>query len=134
MSNEQNQCGVGCGGCSGGGCSGCSGCSARASLWMGEGELDLLRDLAQTPFLPVARRGDSENPVYLEGSKYTPAEYSQIITSLFQKRLIRLDYDMPLSNFDYTAYEGFPHKGSMALTAAGQHAVELMEIQGAQSE
>ena len=130
MSNEQNQSGAACNGR----CEGCSGCSARASLWMGEGELALLRELAQTPFLPVARREDSEEPVYLEGSSYTPAEYSQIITSLFQKRLIRLDYDMPLSNFDYTAYEGFPHKGSMALTAAGQHAVELMDVLGVEKE
>lgn len=130
MNNEQNQSGAACNGR----CEGCSGCSARASLWMGEGEVDLLRDLAQTPFLPVARREESEDPIYLEGGKYTPAEYSQIITSLFQKRLIRLDYDLPLSNFDYTAYEGFPHKGSMALTAAGQHAVELMEVLGAEKE
>ncbi|WP_294855711.1 hypothetical protein [uncultured Oscillibacter sp.] len=136
MNNEQSHCGS-CGGgaCGvGGGCDGCSGCSARASVWMGEGELELLQDLAQTPFLPIARREGAEEPIYLEGARYTPAEYGQIITSLAQKRLVRLDYDLPLSNFDYTAYEGFPHKGSMALTAAGQHALELLEIQGASEE
>ena len=40
------------------------------------------------------------------------------------------DYDLPLSNFDYAAYgENFLH-GSAALTAAGQEAVEILELQG----
>ena len=36
----------------------------------------------------------------------------------------------PRSGFDYAGYEGYPCRGSMALTAQGQHALELLEIQG----
>lgn len=108
-----------------GGCGDCGG-----TLQMTEAEIDLLMDFAQTPFLPVARRADSEAPVYLESDRYSPEKYEQIIAALFQKRLIRLDYDLPLMNFDYAAYHAYPHRGSMALTAAGQRAVELLEIQG----
>lgn len=39
---------------------------------------------------------------------------------------------MPLAGFDYAAYEGYPCRGSMALTEAGQRAVELLAIQGAE--
>jgi len=97
---------------------------------MTQAEIDLLLDFAQTPFLPVARRVDSEAPIYLESNQYTAEEYEKIITALYQKRLIRLDYDLPLTNFNYAAYEVYPHRGSMALTATGQHVVELLEIQG----
>lgn len=97
---------------------------------MTQAEIDLLLDFAQTPFLPVARRADSEAPIYLESDRYTAAEYEMIITALYQKRLIRLDYDFPLANFDYAAYDAYPHRGSMALTATGQYVVELLEIQG----
>jgi hypothetical protein len=114
------------GACCGGGDGDCEG-----SLEMTKAEMDLLLDFAQTPFLPVARRADSRAPIYLESNRYLPEKYEKIITALFQKRLIRLDYDMPLVNFDYAAYKAYPHRGSMALTAAGQHVVELLEIQGA---
>ena len=57
-------------------------------------------------------------------------EYSAAITGLEIKRLIRLDYDLPLTNFDYGAYGQYPCQGSMALTARGQAVVELLEIQG----
>ncbi|MEA4941420.1 MAG: hypothetical protein VB094_02615 [Oscillibacter sp.] len=119
MSCEHEHCG------GGGGCGGCGG-----TLQMTQAEIDLLLDFAQTPFLPVARRADSEAPIYLESDQYTAEEYEKIITALYQKRLIRLDYDLPLANFDYAAYRAYPHRGSMALTATGQHVVELLEIQG----
>lgn len=117
MSCEHEHCGGGCGNCGG-------------TLQMTQAEIDLLLDFAQTPFLPVARRADSETPIYLESDRYTAAEYEMIITALYQKRLIRLDYDLPLANFDYAAYAAYPHRGSMALTATGQYVVELLEIQG----
>ena len=97
---------------------------------MTEAEINLLMDFAQTPFLPVARRADSEVPIYLENDRYSPEKYEKIIAALCQKRLIRLDYDLPLVNFDYAAYQAYPHRGSMALTVIGQRAVELLEIQG----
>lgn len=91
----------------------------------------MLLRFAEIPFLPVARRRDSEEPVYLEEREKTVEEYGEILSWLRLKGLISLDYDMPLSNFDYTAYAAYPVQGSMALTAAGQTALELLELQGA---
>lgn len=90
----------------------------------------MLRRFAELAFLPVARRGDSEMPVYLEERERTAEEYGNILTALRLKGLISLDYDLPLTNYDYSAYQPYPVHGSMALTAAGQAVVELLEIQG----
>ena len=114
-----------CGACCGGSCSGCGG-----TLLLTQREIDLLLCLAQIPFLPVARQAGSEQPVCLEAGEARWEELSPIISALSQKGLIRLDYDLPLSNFDYAAYQSCPVKGSMALTAAGQQAAEQLEIQG----
>ena len=46
------------------------------------------------------------------------------------KGLLRLDYDIPLENFDYAAYRNYPLHGSMALTGHGQDILEQIEIQG----
>ena len=113
-----------CGGCRGGNCSGCG------ELELTQQEISLLRRFAQIPFLPVARRWDSETPVYMEEGAENVEQFSTAITALELKRLIRLDYDMPLMNFDYEAYGQYPCQGSMALTARGQAVVELLEIQG----
>ena len=119
MSESCNQCGA---------CGGCSGC--RGELELTRTELELLRRLAQLSFLPVSCQWDGETPVYLEDGTGAAETYSAAILGLHQKRLIQMDYHMPLSNFDYRGYEGYPYKGSMALTARGQTAVELLEIQG----
>ena len=118
-----------CGACCGGSCSGCGG-----TLQLTQGEIDLLFRFAQIPFLPVARRADSEQPVCLEEGEEKREELSRIISALSQKGLIRLDYDLPLSNFDYGEYRSFPLRGSMALTAAGQQAADQLEIQGIEEE
>jgi hypothetical protein len=114
-----------CGACCSGGCTGCGG-----ALELTQGELDLLWRFAEIPFLPVARRWDSETPIYLEDCTTSVDEMSKIITALQQKQLIRLDYDLPLSGFDYEAYGNWPAQGSMALTARGQQVIEQLEIQG----
>ncbi len=119
-------CGANCGG--GGCCGGCGGCGRE--LWLTEGEVAFLMRFAQIPFLPVARRWDSETPIYLEEGD--ASLYSGLLQSLALKGLITIDYHIPLSGFDYAAYEGYPCRGSMALTAEGQRAVELLEIQGAE--
>ena len=120
----------GCSGCaSGGGCSGCGG-----TLQLTQGEIDLLFRFAQIPFLPVARQAGSEQPVCMEEGAARWEELSPIISALSQKGLIRLDYDLPLSHFDYAEYRNFPLRGSMALTAAGQQAVDQLEIQGIEEE
>ena len=122
-----------------GGCSSCSGncgnCgSCTGSLILTPGEIQLLKKLAQFPFLPVARRADSMDPVYLEDADYTAAEYSLILQHLEKKGLISLDYDKPLKLFDEAAYAAYPIRGSMALTERGQKVLELMEYQGIAAE
>lgn len=115
-------------GCGQGGCGSCGGCGGALELT--KGELHLLRRFAALPFLPVARRWDSETPVCLEEGPDAAEACSAAILGLCQKCLIRIDYDIPLTNFDYAGYGGYPCQGSMALTARGQAAVELLEIQG----
>ena len=68
-----------CGGCTGG-CAGCGGC--RGALELNAGELEMLDTLARIPFLPVARRADSEEPVYLESTDATVQEYALILLCL----------------------------------------------------
>lgn len=111
-------------------CSGCSGCDQ--SLTMTQPELDILTALGQIPFLPIARRMDDPSPIYLEADAYSREEYSLILQCLEKKRLIDLDFERPLKNADYSAYQGYPIHGSMALTARGQQVLELLERQGIQ--
>lgn len=118
---EQNG---GCGHC----CRNCGSCQPNNDLYLTESELFLLQRFAQQPFWPVARRADDLNPVFLEGEDASADQVA--LQSLAQKRLIRMDYDLPLSNFDYTSYHAYPHKGSMALTALGIEVLELLDIQG----
>lgn len=122
--SDCSNCGSGCGGC----CGSCGGCGD--ALWLTREEMELLLCFAQLPFLPVARREGSKEPVYRGDGEKTAEEMAGVITALRQKRLIRLDYDLPLTNFDYAAYGDCPVRGSMALTAAGQQVVEQLEIQG----
>lgn len=117
-----------CNSCSGG-CGGCSGCSGALELTVGE--IEMLRTLAQIPFLPVARKMDGETPVYLEEKDRPAEEYSLILQCLEKRGLISIDYDQPLKSFDMSAYALFPVRGSFALTARGQQVVELLEYQGA---
>ena len=120
-----------CGGsnCAGGCCGSCGSCGGR-ELWLTPGEVVLLKRFGELAFLPVARRWDSETPYCLEGGKEQAAKVSDLLKSMEFKGLISIDYDMPLSGFDYAAYEGYPCRGSMALTAEGQRVIEQLEIQG----
>ena len=113
-----------------GNCSSCGGCAKQLTLT--QGEIDLLQNLGQIPFLPVARRADDMIPVYLEDDRYSQEDYSLILQVLEQKGLITLDYDKPLKGLDMSAYKGLPVHGSMALTARGQTVVEMLELQGIQ--
>ena len=113
----------GCGNC----CGSCGGCG---ELVLSEGEVSLLQQLAQFPFLPVARRADSMEPIYLEDDQYPPEEYSLFLQCLEKRGLISIDYDRPLSGFDMAAYAGYPVHGSFALTSKGQQVLELIDVQG----
>ncbi|MBQ7817752.1 MAG: hypothetical protein IJ388_03035 [Oscillospiraceae bacterium] len=116
----------GCKNCSGN-CQSCSGCSGALTLT--EGEISILQQLGQIPFLPVARKADDMTPICPECPS---EEHSLILQCLEKKQLISIDYDAPLKGCDNAAYGNYPVRGSFALTARGQQVLELLEIQGAQ--
>ena len=118
-----------CNGC-GGSCGTCGGCGGGNALELSEGEIWMLKNLSQIPFLPVARRMDDDVPVYLEDDRYTREEYTLILQCLEKRGLIDIDYWAPLKGFDMSAYGGYPVRGSFALTARGQVAAELLEYLG----
>lgn len=153
--NSQRQAAHNCG--KDGSCGGC-GCQNR-EIAITEREKDFLLLLAQLPFLPLAqffsKSIDSEQAnamtlasVYLEtadDSLDTILETGALLRDLEGKRLITLDYDKPLQNYDYTIFEeskafkdfcqkqavsGQPivERGSIALTALGQEVLDSMEI------
>lgn len=117
-----------CTGCTN--CGGCAGCGGAMELTLGE--LEMLQTLSQIPFLPVARKLGEETPVYLEEQVHSPEEYSLILQCLEKRGLIAMDYSAPLKNFDMSAYEAYPVRGSFALTERGQQVVELLDYQGIQ--
>ena len=116
-------------GCNGN-CSACSGCARE--LVLTEKEIDFLNVLGQYAFLPVARTMGDLTPVYLESGDRE--EMSLLLQCLEKKGLVSLDYDKPLKGFDASDYEGYPIRGSMALTERGQKVLELMEYQGIGTE
>jgi hypothetical protein len=116
-------------GCNGN-CSACSGCARE--LVLTEKEMDFLHVLGQYAFLPVARTLGDLTPVYLEEGDRE--EMSLLLQCLEKKGLISLDYDKPLRRFDESAYADYPIRGSMALTERGQKVLELMELQGFETE
>jgi hypothetical protein len=116
-------------GCSGN-CGTCSGCARE--LVLTEKEMDFLHVLGQYAFLPVARTMGDLTPVYLEEGDRE--EMSLLLQCLEKKGLISLDYDKPLRRFDESAYADYPIRGSMALTERGQKVLELMELQGFETE
>ena len=108
-------------GCSGN-CGSCSGCARE--LVLTEAEIAFLEELAQIPFLPVARHMGEDKPAFPE--RDTP-EMTLLLQCLEKKGLISLDYHLPLRGCDYGAY---PIRGSLALTERGQKVLELLEVQG----
>ena len=118
-----------CGSCSGSSCS-CGSCGHASELVITQPELDFLMELAQTPFLPVARKMGDLDPVYLEKGEAEKEQMCLVLQCLEKKGLISLDYSRPLLGFDDSAYAGYPIRGSMALTERGQKVLELVELQG----
>lgn len=114
-----------CGKC----CGSCGSCSGGA-LELNEGELAVLRQLGQIPFLPVVRRADDMTPIYPEGGNLTAEESSLILQCLEKKELISIDYHTPLKGYHNSVYDASPVRGSFALTERGQQILELLDIQG----
>lgn len=142
-------------GCSGGGC---GSCCAKTRRPLDATERRLLLALAQTPFLPLVqyqRRSSYFGPreplepdsVYL----FDPAEdcaqtirTAFAVQSLADRGFVAVDADLPLSGCDYLPYRQCAlmrqlqqdnpahtivlRTGSMALTAAGQDAVDDVEM------
>ena len=118
-----------CGSCHSENC-GCSTCGHANELVITKPELDFILELAQTPFLPVARTMGDLTPVYLEKGRENAEEMSLVLQCMEKKGLISLDYSVPLKGFDDSAYASYPIRGSMALTERGQKVLELLEFQG----
>ena len=96
---------------------------------LSDAEIEILFDLSQYSFLPVASN-DHDNPVYRESSSRTEADYAAALLDMQKKGLIKIDYDIPLSNYEYQLYSDCRHHGSMVLTMHGQNVAEQVEIQG----
>ena len=92
-------------------------------------EVELLKELGQYSFLPVARKASDMIPVFLENGQENKERMSLVIQCLEKKMLIDISYD-PLPGADMSAYKGYPVHGSMALTLRGQQVLELLELQG----
>ena len=117
----------GCGKC-------CGSCGNCGEIVLSQGEIKMLQTLWQIPFLPVARKANSLDPVYLEDSEYSPEEYSSILQCLEKRGLIAIKYGTPLKGCDLCTYEKYPIMGSFALTDKGQAVAELIELQGISQE
>ncbi|MCD7821443.1 MAG: hypothetical protein LUC35_02320 [Clostridiales bacterium] len=137
-------------------CPNCGGCGKPAPLT--EPERRMLDLLAQNAFLPVARfllRSPEDPelsfvmsaPVYLDRPEATQQELRTAGTALLQlqrRGFVTLDYGVPLTGFDYTAWERSAlyrqfaqaaaapgtepqlEPGSAALTLQGQEALDEM--------
>lgn len=121
-------CKGGCGGC----CGSCGSCGGNGAMVMAPEEIEMLRLLGQIPFLPVARRADSVDPVYFGEGALTGRTACLTIQCLEKRGLISVDYDQPLAGAYGPEYDGYSLRGSIALTARGQEILELLEIQGAE--
>lgn len=117
----------GCGSC----CGSCGSCVGR-EMFLTEPELKILELLGEVAFLPAARRADTMEPHCREEG--LPPEANLALEALERKRLISLDWDKPLRNFDYSGYKGLPVHGSAALTALGQSVLEIIALQGVGEE
>jgi len=104
----------------------CAGACAGAAELNGA-EQALMELLAQYAFLPLAFDPATETPVCLERTDRTQEETSAALLSLWRRRLISVDYDMPLAKYDYSAYAQYERYGSAALTAFGQETLDQRE-------
>ena len=109
-------------------CAACPKSGSCGALFLTEDELSVLRRFAETPFLPLVKKGDGL-PLCptLEGDA---RRLAAVLRNLESKGLISLDDWLPLTNYDYSAWTSHPVHGSMALTASGQDVLETLEVQG----
>ena len=101
-------------------------CCGGGDVYLTEKALELLELLGERAFLPLGERDGK--PLFISD---TGEEFVSSPTALKLSGLVTLDYDMPLTGFDYSAYSDCTRLGSMALTARGQAALEGLSVQGA---
>ena len=102
---------------------GCSGCQQNTVL--NPLESSLLDIFSMTPFLPVAIDRQSGR-MLLTDPELEPNAATLALRMLQRRGLVRVDADLPLSNADYSGYEGWAH-GSAALTVRGQDMLDTLE-------
>ena len=98
-----NHCGICCGG----------ECSRCGVLELTREEAAFLVTFAELPFQPVVSKADLKCPVYayrsLDAGEDTVNDISpETISSLVDKYLIQIDYDIPLNNYNYLGFEDYP--------------------------
>ncbi len=108
-----------CDNCSGTCCGSCGG-----AYVLDEGEIVLLRRLAEIAFLPVSRRADSGEPIYREDERF---DYTLALQCLEKRGFVSIDYDQPLKDLRCPTYAAAPVHGSVALTARGQEILDAMD-------
>lgn len=99
-------------------CGGCCGGHHQEEIQMSEEEIEFMKQLAQSPYLPLARfvlkssksshlESVALAPVYINNradSMETVKHMAAILKSLEGKGLITLDYELPLENGNYADY------------------------------
>ena len=118
-SKSESCAGKRCGRCCGGACA-----DDAAGISLTPDESAFLAALSQYAFLPAAFAPSPGGPICLEVEGMTLETAAAALSALQEKHLISVDYDLPLVNFDYSAYAAFERNGSIALTALGQQAAD----------
>ena len=103
-----------------------AGCGCCGTVYLTEKESELLSLFAEYSFLPVGQRDEDAYPRILGED----AEEGNALLMLKLKGLVDIDYDRPLSGFDYAPFTEYYRLGSAALTKKGQDVIETIEIVG----
>ncbi len=96
----------------------CCGGHVPDEITLTRAQAEFLVRFSQSPFLPLCRflmlsskedelESVGLSPVFLDGDEDLPTakETGRLLESLAELGLITLDYDVPLSNYDYAEYE-----------------------------
>ena len=109
-------CGGNCAGCPGGGCSVFAGKGGAITLH--PAEIDILRELAVCPFLPVGLNSRTGEPFCLEFPDMDEKIVPLALSVLEKRGFIRIDYDIPLAGFAYEGYEVCFRRGNTPSVSA----------------
>ena len=127
MSQKNTLCGGNhCGKCCGGSCNGCG------SLELTQAEATFLLTFSVLPFQAVVGKDISDFPVYaypvcaLEENP-GPDVRPELISVLAGKGLIEVDYDIPLSNYDYRELLHLRQRRGRLQTSGDQNAAKAAQ-------